>query len=352
MRKIGIHTSIKALTALLLATGFSACQMREVSPFDDQAHISIDVDWSNMDQQPTGMTVYFYPENGRPPYTYFTNDVTHIEKSLPEMNYEIMIFNQTIEEFSSFSFRGMENINTAEIYSPEEDDKFSLLDKLYQNGGRAYSKSKQIQPRIIAAGKETVSRPTRGYTGKKVIKPVLKVGQLTATIHVKGLTNVKKANGALSGLASGAYLTLDKLSSPSLIQEMSEWSIDDSGNIGTISTIIGTFGLSPSLDHNRAASESRTVNGGRFIEPTTEDESRNILYLNFLLKDNTYVAYRFDVTDFIKDFTTEAEVELVLDLGTDVEEYITIPETGIPYDDVPVTVQPWGQEEIDHNITL
>lgn len=340
-----------SLTSLLLVS-FTACQMREIAPIDDQAHISIDVDWSNMNQLPTGMTVYFYPENGRPPYKYYTNDINHIERSLPEMNYEILLFNQTIEEFSSFSFRGMDNINTAEIYSVEEDDKYSLIDKLYhEDGSRAFSKSQQIQPQCIAAGRGSASKPTRGYTDKSVIKPVIKVGQLTATIHVKGLSNVKKTNGALSGLASGALLALDGLSSPSLIQEMNDWAISESDNIGTVSTVIGTYGLSPSLDHT-TETKSRTVNGGRFIEPTSEDESRNILYLNFLLKDNTYVAYRFDVTNYIKNFTTEAEVELVLDLGTNVEQYITIPETGIPYNNVPISVQPWGQEEVDHNITL
>lgn len=347
---------MKALASLLMLwfvfAGITSCQLREIGDADDQAHISIDVDWSLMDEDPTGMTVIFYPEDGSKPYQYVTNDVHHIEQNLPEKEYEILIFNQSVDEFSTLNFRGLDKLETAEVYIPETKDLDSRLDRLYRGNGRGYSTTAQTKPRSFGGGKTntTTKTATRGYQTNSVVKPDPRIGQLTATIHVKGLDNAVYVNGALTSLAGGTFFGKEQLNEECLTQEMEHWSLERTENsIGVITTTIGTFGLSQNINYKAI---TKTLDNTRYTETSEEDDYRNILYLNFLLKDNTYVSYRFDVTNYIQDFSLEAEVKLVLDLGTDLEEYLELPETGLPYKSTPVSVSPWNDEPIEHKITL
>lgn len=348
------------LMAGCVLAGITSCQLRDILGPDDQGHISIDVDWSLMDETPTGMTVIFYPTDGSQPYSYVTNEVFHIEKDMPEKDYDILIFNQSIPEFKTINFRGMERLNTAEAYAPESTDTDSRLDRLYKSGGRGYNTGAHVQPKSLgSATTSTVnnSRPTRGYNTGAHVQPKPKIGQLTATVHVAGLYNAVGVNGAITGMASGSFLGVDNMLSPiPLTQELDNWEIqmNADGNIGSIHTSVGTFGLSPNVNQasvTKADDGTKATYETTYVENSEEDDYRNILYLNFLLKDRTYVCYRFDVTSAIQDYTADVEVELVLDLGTDLEEYLELPETGLPYDKPFVSVDSWG-DVIEHNITF
>lgn len=348
------------LMAGCVLAGITSCQLRDILGPDDQGHISIDVDWSLMDETPTGMTVIFYPTDGSQPYSYVTNEVFHIEKDMPEKDYDILIFNQSIPEFKTINFRGMEKLETAEAYAPESTDKDSRLDRLYKSGGRGYNTNAMIKPKSLGSATTTTvnnARPTRGYNTNAMIKPKPNIGQLTATVHVAGLYNAVGVNGAITGMASGSFLGVDNMLSPvPLTQELDNWEIqmNADGNIGSIHTSVGTFGLSPNVSQatvTKADGGTKANYETAYVESSEEDDYRNILYLNFLLKDRTYVCYRFDVTSAIQDYTADVEVELVLDLGTDLEEYLELPETGLPYDKPFVSVDSWG-DVIEHNITF
>lgn len=355
-----MKASAKVLMPGLVLAGITSCQMREIVPYDDQAHITIDIDWSLMDEDPTGMTVIFYPTDGSKPYSYVTNEVHHIERSLPEKDYDILIFNQSIPEFTTINFRGMDLLNTAEAYAPESTDTSSRIERLYRGGSRGYSNSMILRPKSLgsvtsSSNNTNNNRPTRGYSNSMILRPKPKVGQLSATVHVLGLNNALAVNGALTGLASGAFLGSEQLTPISLTQEMDNWGMSQANEneIGTIHAVIGTFGLSPNINYNYSKpDDSRADFEMNYVESSEEDDYRNILYLNFLLKNYTYVSYRFDVTNYIEDYTTEAEVELVLDLGTDLQEYLELPEVGLPYTYTPVSVEGWGDDAVEHEIHL
>lgn len=348
------------MALVMLPALLTACEMRTISPYDvnydeDRAHISLDVDWSLMDEEPTGMTVIFYPTDGSQPYTYVTNEVHHIERSLPETDYDILVFNQSVEEFSSIRFRGMDLFETAEAYVPESTESTSRLDRLYGrgNGSRGYIANSHLQPKSLGSASLSTknnTKPTRGYIANSHLQPKPKVGQFSATVHVAGLQNAIRANGAITGLASGAYLSnLGGVSKLSLTQEIDDWELqyNEDGSIGSIHATIGTFGLSPAVgSRGKISDPTRSGLMNEYVEESEDDDYNNILYLNFLLKDGTYVSYRFDVTDAVEDYTAEVEVELVLDLGTSLEEYVELPETGLPYETSAVSVDSWGEEVI------
>lgn len=336
----------------LMVSGIMSCQLREINAPDDQAHITLEVDWSLMDKEPTGMTVMFYPTDGTNPYKLITNEVHYVHQDLPEKDYDILIFNQSVEEFTTLNFRGLEKFDSAEVYIPEDKNLTSRIDRLYNDGTRGYNASAKVQPRSFASTSTKSTRDaTRGYNASAKVQPRPNVGKMKATVHVRGLENARSVNGAITGLGGGSSIAGRKLTNKSLIQELDNWNITlTRSSDGTISTEFGTFGISPIVDHTRIA--TNTANAMANVEASEEDDYRNILYLNFLLKDYTYVSYRFDVTNNIKDFSTEAEVELVLDLGTNIEEYIDLPNSGFPYKSTPVSVNPWNDETVEHNVIL
>lgn len=336
----------------LMVSGIMSCQLREINAPDDQAHITLEVDWSLMDKEPTGMTVMFYPTDGTNPYKLITNEVHYVHQDLPEKDYDILIFNQSVEEFTTLNFSGLEKFDSAEVFIPETKDLINRVDRLYNEETRGYNSTAKVKPRSFASETtKSTQRSTRGYNSTAKVKPRPRVGQLKATVHVRGLENTLRVNGALTGLAGGGKLASSKLNNTKLIQELDNWNIAlTRSSDGTITTEFGTFGISPAVDYSTKA--TTTSNAMANVEESEEDDYRNILYLNFLLKDYTYVSYRFDVTNKIKDYSTEAEVELVLDLGTEAEEYIDLPNTGFPYKNTPVSVSPWSDKIVDHNVIL
>jgi len=356
-----INTLLLGLVGLLLLT-ISSCKSAstdEPDPIIDpvinnQARFVIDVDWTLMGEIPSGMTVLYYPEDGVDPYHYITNEVFHIDQTLQEKEYVVLIFNQSIEEFETIDFRNMGLLEEAEVYIPETTETSSRLERLFKGNGRGYSSTAKTRPKSFGAGKTSSKTATRGYIAKDTVQIIPKVGELSISIYVRGLDNAINANGALTALASGCYLGVDKLSSESLTQELENWTISSSANdsVGVLSTSIGTFGISPNLNTNAGAPTRSLENAGSYVEESEEDDYRNILYLNFLLKDYTYVSYRFDVTKYIKNYTTDLEIELELNLGSDLEEYLSLPESGFPYKTTPVTISPWGEDPVDHNISL
>ena len=86
------------LSAVLLLT---SCHFREILSNDEyieaaQARIDFHVDWSRLDKNPTGLTLYCYPtddsdaDNKQKAYCYHTNTVEHSEVVLPDNDYSVI----------------------------------------------------------------------------------------------------------------------------------------------------------------------------------------------------------------------------------------------------------------------
>lgn len=394
------HLFSLLLSGMLLLL-LSACEMRgtvdrlpntgpEV-PEGDYTLI-IDVDWSEMDEDPTGMTLLFYPSDGSLPYMRSTNSIYHYVITLPEDDYKIIIFNQSETEFSYLNFIGLEQFESATVEVAIESDERSRIDRLFdlpsQNtqsrhtqgrNTRAKSNAVRVLPREFgsAAASVTTNKPgvqiTRAKSNAVRVLPRPSVGQMNINVRVAGLTRnpsnaaaVCAVNGALSGISTGMLLGSNALLPTSMIQEIDEWTInycDAEDGVGSISTSFGTFGISPSVDYSRADTDSRASEeeNGRapsdltYVEDSPEDDTRNILYLNFRLTDGSYVPYRFDVTHRIIetdeiDGVIVVSVVLELDLGVGVDgvddgldEPLILPAHGIPYSSGGISVQDWGE---------
>lgn len=371
----------------LMLLVLSACEMRTVvdtlpntepNPVEGDYTMVIEVDWSNMPEDPTGMTLLFYPSDGSMPYMRLTNSVYQYVITLPEDDYKIIIFNQSETEFSFLDFIGLDKFETAEVHVVDsEDDGLSRIDRLFhlpsQNKGtRAKTNRIKITPNSFGSGTVTSSEQagtpiTRAKTNRIKVTPNSNVGQMSVTVRVQGLTRepaagaaVAAVNGALTGLGSGVMLGSQSLTPAPLTQELDDWTInycENGSNVGTITTNFGTFGISPSVDYTRSNSQmddGRAPSDLSYVEESDEDDTRNILYLNFRLTDGTYVPYRFDVTHRIierneVDGVIVVSVVLELDLGIGIDgvddgldEPIILPPTGLPYTESGISVKNWG----------
>lgn len=173
---------------------------------------------------------------------------------------------------------------------------------------------------------------------------------------------VVAVNGALTGMAAGYYIGLHKVNGESITEELNDWTIryaTTPDGIGSIHTEFGTFGISSRIDYSKSSRSAGSYAAEADSSP--DDDTRNILYLNFRFADNTYAAYRFDVTDRIverseKDGQIVVTVILELDLGLQIaggdpndplNDPIVLPESGREYSPYHVSVKDWEEETID-----
>ena len=387
------------LLLLLLLPCVTSCDFRDILSSeaydevleDENACIYIlDIDWSELDEDPSGMTVMFYPSDGSLPYIRLTNEVHHYEVTLPADEYRVLVFNQSVNEFSYLEFSDLNDWENAQVQTPPfEDDGKSRIDRLYdlpsqahasqryaQNRGNTRAKvfNSRMQVKGLGTATSTVS-PTRQsttstYTRAKVfnsrmqVKPV--ISRMTISVRVQGLSTnllathitptVAAVNGALTGLATGVTLNTHKFTASSLTQELNEWTItstDSPTGIGNVRCEFGVFGISPLVT---GLSQSRGVtmmNAQTYSDTSDEDDTENILYLNFRLTNGTYVPFRFVVTDRIREQMNGDIIELTLDIGINLntgevdvlDNPLHLPDIGLPYGGIGINVKEWGEVE-------
>lgn len=366
-----MKNKILLLLLTLVLTTFSACNFREISPNgftpgeDDMILLSVDIDWTELGETPTGMTILFYPSDGRPPIMRLSNEVLHYECLLPEDDYTILAYNQSENEYASLKFKGLDDIENAEVHIIEDPSPENRIDRLYKLGkitSRAVTQSSSMKRNLAAALKK--GSASRAKTQAASMKAKLLTNKMSISVEVENLQKATRArseeksinevvavNGALTGLAYGYMLGEEKFLEESLTHELDEWEIhfaETDGGIGYVNTEFRVFGISPLIRSNAA--------------DKTEEDVENILYLNFRLSDGTYVPYRFIVTDRIIEHVLSggyaSEIKLELHIGIRIpgvddglDDPIVLPDTGYPYGGIQLEVKDWG-EPIEENIIL
>lgn len=277
------------LSAVLLLT---SCHFREILSNEEyidaaQARIDFHVDWSRLDKNPTGLTLYCYPtddsntDNKQKAYCYHTNKVEHVEVVLPDNDYSVICFNQSEAEFSklNFDFSTFEGASVT-IKSPEE----------YQG---AYGSTLVVQPEDFAAATlaSVKKGQTRGYNATNSLMPKPPIKPMQVEVYVIGLTNSVQVSGKMSNLSRGVKLHgfEPKEETYDQVLEPSDWTIEvpESGELpGKLSTKFGTFGLPKKKSASRALTE--------------ESEARQILMLDFKAYGESLGHVDIDFTDVMK----------------------------------------------------
>lgn len=364
MKRIIKH--LRTLIGLILGLAmFSSCEFREMLTYDEiylkhMAVFDYDIDWSDLSEKPTGLTMIFYPIESEDTkvYKFHSNTVDHFHAVLPDQDYSIVCFNQSEEEFMLLKFENLDTFDGASIVarSEEEIDEFTHI--RYRSGNtRGFNASGVLRPGTVAVASmssaKSGSKLTKGYNASGVLRPGDPVSTMSMNIHVVGLQYTKKVVGVMSGLSAGLRMSDKTPLAMTLNQKVSDWTINRPATdkeAGSITASFGTFGL--------------PVNGSR----AGGDFEDNVLQLTFIMNDDTEVNFEIDMTEDVREQYEEfyynggAEVEgealvIEVEIGADTS-------SGDPLEDNPdgtmsngnlvlhrteasgfhIGVQGWGEE--------
>lgn len=341
--------SFCALAAICLV--MSSCERRALTyDYHPWCDVRISVDWTAFGPTPTGMTLICFPQDGSEPTVITTTETTSTIANLRAGKYNILVFNQSPDEFGTIGFRGMDRYETAEIFARERDPKWAV--------GKAEEEKTAHEPERLGMDRiesfEVTEEMVRsaGQYGRNgtdhvatlTLRPECVISTASVRVRVKGIHNVRSVRGFMSGMAEGHFMAQGKTNGGQVTHLLEEWGVSHDKTdytSGEVTIAFGTFGLPDG--HPATASDDVAV--------------RNRLHVSFLLVDNKTVKdFQFDVTDRIQAKEGE-EFTLVVEIGNSnggnkpedkpVEIEDVIPENGSEggFD---ASVDDWGErEEID-----
>lgn len=328
----------KCTIIILMALAAVACERRELWLYQDNfKQVVIDIDWRDYDRDrqlyphtpdPGGMTLWFYPADGRPAYTYTTREVNRFETYLSAGDYKALVIDYSPQEYGRQNFIGMDYAETAKVeaarspYQPDAD-----MEELY--GQPCYAKKLPLteptglytavcQPELMASdtlAMHIISGSYDNYIPYKErdtyqdnlvmqyfhMNPLLVPWHMRVRIPVRGIYYLREATATLAGMADGYMLVKDQYSEVPCLFEVSDWEVHVTGdNEGYIAATFLTWGLRWSM----WADKPRYRQPPYAIDDTAPDELR--LNLRCLLRDRkTVVYFHLDVGNQVWVFGNE-----------------------------------------------
>ncbi len=241
--KLSYLTLIASIIVALIS-----CHRRDIV---DRSLISSDVlvslDWSNMSETPSGMTLIFYPDDGSDPIVIQSNSVSQSVVSLTCAEYNILAFNQIPSDFSTLSFTGLDSFDSASVYAATTSSSVALR-----------SGATHHEPEELAASTYTEYSVTRDISSAQTkadtlnhvdtlsLKPVVVVRHTQVRVNIEGHSYLQSTSASLSGMADGYNFSSQQSLSSTATHSLSDWSSEESdegSTSGVITTTFTSFGL-------------------------------------------------------------------------------------------------------------
>lgn len=304
----------------------------------------IKMDWSHLSEHPTGMTLMFFPQDGGAPVKHITNNVDSTSLSLPIGTYNVLAFNQTVEEYESISFHDLDSW---------DDMYISIAD----GAEPGYSR----EPAELIVGTKsgfTVTQHMIDHPGADSVVLELKphpVAVLTTVrVLISGIQYARGANGSISGMAKRFYLTRNCTGSETTSFALTGWTVARSnGNAapepGMISKSFVSFGL-PGVHYTQEDLEEWSTRAD--IDPV----QNLLLSVNIPLVDmETTISADFNVSD--RYSFPEHVFDMLVEVGSappgggtpideDASHPVELPEVTGQGGGFNVTVEDWGEEVV------
>ncbi len=336
---------MKKLLPLIIFIILMGCKRREMyDSYELTALIPIDIDWSlaklDPDNDPENdvysASAWFFPQDeDQSVIVKRLTDASGGTVELPVGTYSVLVFNNTVDDFSNIEFRGTDSFDSFEAYS--SSDAQSLF----------YSKSDNtsLKPDILATWSITdfevsqeMVNTSRGYSSSTTkaddeslstlsgIQPQLVVDTATVTVHVSGLNNASSATAVHSGLSSSVFMASgtssdDQTSHTFSLSDRTYY--DDSSSEGTVSASYRSFGRH---SHTDTLSHS--------------------LQIDFTLNDNSsHPTQEFDISDQINSSSSRLQLSTTVGLeDSDSDHTITLPDVSIDGDGFDIGLDDWDTE--------
>ena len=386
-----------AVLLVLTLVGMGSCCRRELWVYQDgYKNIVLRVDWRFYDRDaqlfphepdPDGMTLYVFPQDGRPSYRFTTTSVNRYEFYMSRGMYDFLVFDYSPEEYNMQQFTGMDYANTAKVEAtlspyqgeisdnPVKDETELFFEHsygktlLYKEKNGLWSVANQPEP--IASETQEVEVLTGEYTNyipykqrityqstldkqEVLMTPRLIPWHMRVRIPIKGIYYLREVTGSIAGLADGYMLVEDHTSDVPCMHDLrDDWKVYVTGdNEGYIAITFDTWGMRNSLwsQYDLWSAEKYPKQGPPFLVEAAKDEVR--INLKILLRDRKTVRYfHIDVGDQVWVYSNEYALSVDLRdvlTGDDVPELPYVDAVnGIDFDGV---VVPWEPtEDVDVN---
>lgn len=262
------------LLLLLCATG---CDRRDITYFQE-AEIEINVDWSGAGLDDTeanhGATALFYPVDGSSPKVVLMGNRCHGTVRLPAGRYNVIVFNRSFNDFSAIAFRGTEHHHTLEAYACKTVTRGEEIvlspEKLAAAGVEGFEVTEDMLGNYGTL--PPASSGTRSETCALSLKPRKLVEEMSVTVHVTGLHNIRSATATMDGVAASVYL-FSGLPSEHTVTHRFELGCPTyypgSDTDGTMSAAINGFTFNTDIPH-RVDIEAQLVDGKTTFEQSFE----------------------------------------------------------------------------------
>ena len=373
---------VRAALALMLLVPATGCR-RQLWLYQDQfKQVQIQVDWRSYDRDkvlyphtpdPDGMTLWFFPHDGRKSYRFTTAEVNRYDLYLGQGAYTGVVIDYSPEEYGMQEFLGMDYPNTARVqatpsvYQPQVQADSPLYGISAFDGELS---SRQVstgfwtvanQPEPIASDTIQMNVLTGKYANyipfeerntyqaslvQQIyeMQPLLIPWHMRVRIPVKGVYYAYKIEGSIAGLADGFYLAENHTSLTPCLHQIDNWQLYVTGdNVGYVAATFSTWGLR----HHLWARYDKQ-HGPPFKVDAPDNELR--INLKFLLRDRkTTKFFNIDcgnqVYVFANEYALSVDLRDVLKDG----DIPTLPYVdavnGIDFEGV---VVPWEDlEEVD-----
>lgn len=281
----------------------------------NKATIKFNVDWTDADLTPNGVTVLAYHSADGSLYEIFSpQDATEsFYLSFDEGEYDLVFFNNTPDEFSSIEFSDYSDINTLlasardKTSTREKSDEDADIDVIMDPEvlGSAVLRNLKVTPDMIDV---YYDKPDLTETHSEIeytVYPERKVYDCTVEVHVKGL---KYAAGApytfFKHLAGGYHLGAEQVNEREIMHEFALNSRTfDTGSTadGTITKDLTTFGKAASDDTKYIVDIAFVLLNGEtypIVEDVTDQVNSQVVRSN---SDKYYIYLEVELPEAIGD---------------------------------------------------
>ena len=338
------------LAVLLTVLVLMGCR-RDLWVYQDNfKQVELDIDWRNYfrdqqlypnEQDPDGMTVWFFPKDGSASFHYTTAEVRHYETYASQGDYEVLVIDYSPLEYSHQEFLDMDFANTAKVQTIPSSYQPDSLSELY--GPVCYA---HPLPSVEPTGLYTVSWEPENIASDTIhmhidtgkydqyipykerdsyqqtlvhqlyrMEPLIIPWRMRVRVYIKGIYYLYQAKGSIAGLADGYYLMQDRTSDTPCLLALDDWETVVTGdNVGYIAMTFMTWGV----QDTSVRYQGRHMEQGEKAEDVTDnlinhpaDEIR--LNLRLLLRDRRTVCnYHFDVGNMVREYWNEYALRIDL----------------------------------------
>jgi hypothetical protein len=357
------------LSLLMLLAVVAGCR-RDLWVYQDEfKSVELDIDWRNYFREwginpyvepasdPAGMTVWFFPRDGRQSMKYTTTQVRKFEAYLSKGDYDGMVIDYSPEEYGHQEFVGMDFANTAKVQATPHSYQPNDCPELFGEECYAHPLSKKNENGFYTVanepeniGSDTIQmtintgkydkyipykeRNTYQETLVKQVfnmEPLIIPWDMRIRVYIKGIYYLWKAHASLAGVADGYYLVKCESSDEPCLLNLEDWEIHVTGdNVGYIAKTFKTWGPMNFQNRNwdvhvpqrplsnREYSTSMALDTYSYEELSSRNPDEMRLNLRLVLRDrSTVMYYHFDVGNLINVFRNEYALRIDLLDGFD-----------------------------------